>query len=183
MRKPHFSGTIPQNWASGRLDPKAQDSAGFEGQAGPQSACPHAGNGGAGTQLRRTQPKSPPPQHFSAATTPGRKRRHLLLSQPTLSCRDRSRPFVQRIQACSSPGGRSHVHVTSVRARGCNRLLPVTAGKCCACSIHYNCHRHVCTETAVHRGLHHPWFQTPPSVLECVPTGKSRHLFFSVFLK
>lgn len=48
MRKPHFSGTTPQHWVSSSLDPKAQDSAGFERQAGPHSPCPHSENGGAG---------------------------------------------------------------------------------------------------------------------------------------
>lgn len=109
MRKPHFSGTTPQNWVSGTLDPKAQDSAGSERQAGP---IPHVPTQRmevqAGTQLPRTQPKSPPSAGTSLpATTPGRKGQHVLLSHPTLSCGDMNCPFVQRIQARLSPGRRS----------------------------------------------------------------------------
>lgn len=68
MRKPHFSGTTPQNWVSGTLDPKAQDSAGFERQAGPMPMSP--------LRERRCRQALSCPEHNPRA-----------LPQPALHCR------------------------------------------------------------------------------------------------
>lgn len=104
MRKPHFSGTTPQNWVSGSLDPKAQDSAGFERQAGPHSPCPHSENGGAGRRSAAQNTTQEPSLswHFSAGhhawqerTTPSPEPSYSVLLGRELSlCSANSGPLV-----------------------------------------------------------------------------------------